>query len=112
MLTASLLWYRKFRTDLEKIGFRFNDFNSCVANREVDGSQHTIRYHVDDVILSHCNSKVNDDFARWADKFYGRLKPVEVRQGKVHEYLGMTMDFQKSPGKVHVSQHSHVRDLL
>ena len=100
MLTASLLWYRKFRADLEQIGFKFNDFDSCVANREVEGSQHTIRYHVDDVISSHLNSKVNDDFAKWANKVYGKLKPVEVHRGRIHEYLGMTMDFKRSPGKV------------
>lgn len=112
MLTASLLWYQKFHSDLEQTGFRFNDFDSCIANREVDGSQHTIRYHVDDVISSHLNSKVNDDFAKWANQVYGKLKRVEVHRGEYHEYLGMRMDFQKSPGRVHVSQHLHVKDFL
>ena len=112
MLTASLLWCRKFCSDLEQIGFRFNDFDSCVANREVEGSQHTIRYHVDDVISSHLSSKVNDNLAKWANQTYGKLKPVEVHRGRVHEYLGMTMDFKKSPGKLHVAQNLHVKDFL
>ena len=34
MIEASLLWYRKFRTDLEKIGFEFNVYDPCVANRK------------------------------------------------------------------------------
>jgi hypothetical protein len=33
MLVASLLWYKKFRGDLEQIGFHFNDYDPCVANR-------------------------------------------------------------------------------
>ena len=37
MLTTSMLWYRKFRSDLEKVGFIFNNFDPCVANRYVQG---------------------------------------------------------------------------
>ena len=32
MLTATLLWYQKFRGDLEKEGFEFNPYDPCVAN--------------------------------------------------------------------------------
>ena len=34
MLEASLLWYRKFKKELEEIGFEFNDYDPCVANRK------------------------------------------------------------------------------
>jgi hypothetical protein len=44
MLVASLLWYKKFHSDLEQIGFHFNDYDPCVANRMVNGKQHTIRF--------------------------------------------------------------------
>ena len=33
MLEASLLWYRKFRKDLESVGFLFNPYDGCIANR-------------------------------------------------------------------------------
>ena len=36
MLQASLLWYHKFRKDLEKIGFDFNVYDPCVANRKIN----------------------------------------------------------------------------
>ena len=55
ILTASLLWYQKFRKDLEGIGFVFNNYDACIANREKNGSQHTIRFHVDDIMSSHMN---------------------------------------------------------
>ena len=64
MLQAGLLWYRKLRTDLEGQGFLFNPYDPCVANRMIDGQQHTIRFHVDDVLSSHKSAKVNDDFEK------------------------------------------------
>ena len=39
MLIASLLWYEKFRKDLELVGFKFNAYDPCVANRIVKGKQ-------------------------------------------------------------------------
>ena len=68
MLTASLLWYLKFKKDLEGIGFKFNDYDPCIANRLVNGKQHTIRFHVDDLLSSHVDPKVNDRFAVWLEK--------------------------------------------
>ena len=50
MLQAALLWYNKFRQELEKEGFEFNPYDPCVGNRTKNGSQHTIRFHVDDVM--------------------------------------------------------------
>ena len=35
MLEASILWYRKLRSDLESIGFKFNTYDPCVANRTI-----------------------------------------------------------------------------
>ena len=66
MLQAALLWYNKFRQELENEGFEFNPYDPCVGNRMENGSQHTIRFHVDDVMSSHINPKVNDDFDRMA----------------------------------------------
>ena len=53
MLQAGLLWHCKLRTDLEGQDFVFNPYDPFVANREVSKQQHTIRFHVNDVLLSH-----------------------------------------------------------
>ena len=47
MLIATLVWYWKFRVDLTKQGFKLNQYEACVANRLINGKQHTIRFHVD-----------------------------------------------------------------
>ena len=35
MLQSSLLYYKKFRKDLEEIGFKINPYNLCVTNKTV-----------------------------------------------------------------------------
>ena len=42
MLIASLLWYKKFRGDLQEVGFKFNPYDACVANKLVRGKPHTV----------------------------------------------------------------------
>jgi hypothetical protein len=62
MLIAALLWYRQFKTNLERVGFRFNHYDPCVANRKVNGAAQTVKFHVDDLKSSHIDPKVNDNF--------------------------------------------------
>jgi hypothetical protein len=101
MLVAALLWYRKFRNDLEEIGFVFNPYDPCVANRTIKGSQQTVRFHVDDLKSSHISSRVNDLFLVWLNKMYGKHGAVTSTRGKSHEYLGMRFDYSV-PGQVTV----------
>ena len=42
MLEASLLWYIELRSDLESIGFKFNTYDPCVANRTINSKQQTL----------------------------------------------------------------------
>ena len=62
ILVSALLIYNKFCGYLGNIGFEFNPYNPCVANRIRVGKQHTFIFHVDDVISSHVNPKVNYKF--------------------------------------------------
>ena len=62
MLIAALLFYRKFRKDLEDIGFVFNPYDPCVANRIISSKQQTVRFHVDDLMSSHVDKKVMMNF--------------------------------------------------
>ena len=111
MMVASLLWYAKFRKDLESIGFEFNPYDPCVANRMKNGKQQTIRFHVDDIMSSHVDKKVNDKFLSWLDRNYGKLKPVSATRGKSHEYLGMTVDFNHD-GKVKFRMEDYVQKMI
>ena len=111
MLQAALLWYRKFREDLEGIGFRFSEYDPCIATRDRYGAQHTVRFHVDDVMSSHIDPRVNDKFYNWLQRKYGTLKDVSVTRGKVHDYLGMTFNFENE-GEVRISMDDYVARML
>jgi hypothetical protein len=98
MLQSALLFYKKLRSDLESIGFIINPYDPCVANRIINGTQHTVVWHVDDLKSSHKLASVNDNFHNWLNKIYGNKKigTVKAVREKVHKYLGMTLDYSES----------------
>jgi len=71
MLQSALLWYKRLQKDLEKENFIFNPYDPCMANQKKNRKQHTICFHVDDLKSSHCDTTINDKFAKWLDTKYG-----------------------------------------
>ena len=110
MLISALLWYRTFRKDLESIGFKFNPYDACIANRIIKGNQQTIRFHVDDLLSSHVDKTVNDEFLKWLNKKYGNLGEVTATRGNKHEYLGMILTFEN--GNLTVDMCKYVKNML
>jgi Reverse transcriptase (RNA-dependent DNA polymerase) len=113
MLQSSLLYYKKFRKDLEGQGFVINPYDPCVANRTIKGKQQTVTWHVDDLKSSHVDPRVNDKFLVWLKTTYandeiGKIKAV---RGKKHDYLAMTLDFS-SPGVLKVDMTSYVNRMI
>ena len=97
-MVASLLYYRMFTNNLTDIGFKIIPYNLCISNKMIDGQQMTICNHVDDCKLIHCRSKVNDRMIKWLRQEYERIfedgsGEMTVSRGKVHKYLGMTLDY-------------------
>lgn len=113
MIVSSLLYYKKFRKDIEAIGFKINPYDPCVANRQVNGSQHTITWHVDDLKSSHKDPKVNDKFHKWCESMYGSddLGHVKVVRGKKHDYLAMILDYTKK-GSLKVDMKYYIDGMI
>jgi hypothetical protein len=111
MLESSLLYYKKFKNDIETIGFEVNPYDPCVANRIVQGTQQTICWHVDDLKSSHKKSIVNDEFLDWLTKMYGNVAPVKATRGKRHDYLGIFLEY-KDTGEVVVDMAYYVKKML
>ncbi len=111
MLQAALLWHSKFRSNLEEVGFAFNPYDPCVANRNTGGKQHTIRFHVDDLLSSHEDPTVNDNFLQWLEFKYGsKSGSVKAVRGKVHDYLGMTLEYGNGEPKINMAD--YVQNML
>jgi hypothetical protein len=95
MLYSGIVWHTKLRSDLEGNRYVFNPYDPCVANKIVKHKRHTVRFHVDDLMCSHKDPKVNDEFEKWLNKTYGEHGNVTTTRGGIHDYLGMTFDFSE-----------------
>ena len=52
--SGPLLFYKKFKGELEEYGFKMNPYDPCLFNKTTkDGNQHTAIFHVDDGLASH-----------------------------------------------------------
>jgi hypothetical protein len=93
------------------VGFTINPYDSCVANKIINGCQCTIVWHVDDLKISHVKPSVVSDIISQLRKAFGQEAPLTITRGKYHEYLGMHLDFSKK-GKVTVEMIKFVTDLI
>ena len=91
-----------------KDGFVLNPYDACVTNKEINGSQCTTIWHVDDLKISHNDPKVVDSVLAWLEKLFGKLV---TRRGKKHTYLGMNLDFTES-GSVKFSMIDYLKVLI
>jgi hypothetical protein len=97
-MVASLLYYKKFVKSLRSKRFKLNPYDPCVANKQVDGEQLTVCFHVDDCKISHISPKVVSDTIDWLRSEYENVFEdgsglMKVHRGKTHKYLGMSLDF-------------------
>ena len=115
-MVASLLYYKKFVKSLTDIGFELNPYDPCVANKMIGGKQMTVCFHVDDCKLSHKKIHVVNKIIEYLRKEYESIfedgsGKMKVSRGKVHTYLGMTLDYS-TPGQVKVSMYDYVEEIL
>jgi hypothetical protein len=109
LLRSALLFYRRLVGDLERDGFALNPYDPCVANKQVDSTQLTVCWHVDDLKVSHVNPAVITRFGEWLNETYGIS--VVSHRGKVHDYLGMILDYS-SDGKVIINMSEYIKSII
>jgi hypothetical protein len=115
-MVASLLYYRKFFKSLTDIDFVINPYDPCVANKMIEGDQMTICFHVDDCKLSHRKSKVMDRMIEYLRQEYESIfedgsGAMTVSRGKIHKYLGMTLDYT-AHSQVNITMFNYVDEIL
>ena len=110
-LRAALLFWQRLSSQLEAWGFKPNPYDPCVMNKGIDGAQCTILWHVDDLKISHVSSDVVTSMIEMVESEFGKEAPLTVTRGKVHVYLGMTIDYS-TEGKVRFSMIDYIKDIL
>ena len=98
-LEASLLFWGKLSKSLEEMGYQRNEYDWCVLNKIIDNKECTILCYVDDLKTSHVYPAIVSSVIADIDTEYGKISKMTITRGKVHKYLGMTIDYS-SPGKV------------
>ena len=88
-----------------------NPYNPCVWNKMINGSQMTVIFHVDDGIVSHIDPKQVTDFLKELSKIYGKTDPLTIKRGKIHDYLGMTIDFSTDQ-QVMITMYDYIVKLI
>ena len=110
-LKAALLFWRLLSKKLTDWGFEANPYDACVMNKTINGKQCTILWHVDDLKISHVDPEVVTEMIDLLEEEFGKEAPLTKTRGKVHEYLGMTIDFSED-GKVKFSMIDYVQKML
>ena len=106
---SAMLWYKLFTGTLQKLGFKLNPYDSCVANANIAGSQCTIVWYVDDNKISHVDPSVVSGIIAHIEKHFGTMT---VTRGDEHEFLGMRIKFDRESGTVEINMASYLRDAI
>ena len=82
-----------------------------MANKDINGLQCTIVWHVDDLKISHQDTTVVNEVIASLRAEHGKIGKMTVRRGKKHDYLGMTLDFSNE-GKFIVDMEEYLDEIL
>ena len=98
-----MLWYKLFSEHLEKMGFKINPYDPCIANKMVNGKQCTIAWYVDEAKISHVDKQVVTDIIEQIEE---RFQKTTVTRGKKHTFLGMDITYtEKGTAEITIRQY-------
>ena len=71
----------------------------------------TVVWHVDNLKVSHVDTKEVENFIQQMEETFVKDTPLAISRGKIHDYLGMTLDF-RNKGKVHIDMEHYIDMML
>ena len=86
-----------------------NPYDPCVANKMINGTQMTIRWHVDDLMISQVNQVELMKVVQGIKDIYGENLAETV--GTVHDYVGMTFDYSFTR-EVRINMWDYLRNVI
>ena len=110
-IQSALLWYQLYTDTLKNMGFTLNEYDRCIANKVIDGSQCTIAFHVDDNIISHKSRTVRDDVLKQIGLRFGELTIQRAEDGPV-DFLGMMISFDKDKKLASIDMSTKIKGII
>jgi hypothetical protein len=101
-------FWKHLTADLLKAGYKLNIYDTCVANKVINGAQCTITWHVDDLKISHIDERAVSGEVAWLEKIYGKMVTATRKE---HTYLGIDFDFT-TPLEVSVSMIPYMQEII
>ena len=92
-LRSALLWYELYSSKLQGMGFVLNPYDTCVANKIINGKQCSISYYMDGNISTHAEQQVLEEVVQMVEKDVGK---IAVSRGNTHTFLGMQITFNEN----------------
>ena len=106
-MVSTLLWYELFSGHLKEMGFEINPYDSCIANKLINGKRCTTAWYVDDMKISHVNKEVVTQIIQELETKFGKMS---VTRGCKHKFLGMNLHF-KSDRTVTIQMKDYLQDI-
>ena len=102
------LFYEQIVAEMRGKGVELNPYDQCVENKMIGVNKMTVYWHVGDLKVSHVDPKEVTNFLEWLEGIY-----IEVRttRGKVHKYLGTTLDL-RNLGYLQVTMVDYLKGVL
>ena len=111
LCTARLFWQKLSKQLIDVWGFTPNKYDDCVVNKIINGHQMSVVWHVDDLKVSHVDGKEVDKFIMQMEETFGADAPLSVSHGKIHDYLGMNLNFRVK-GEVRIDMEHYIDMML
>jgi hypothetical protein len=70
-----------------------------------------VSWHVDDLKVSHKCPQVVTEFLEWIKHMYGQIGEDKITRGKIHDYLGMKLDYSQD-GKFIVDMVDYITRMV
>jgi hypothetical protein len=110
-LRSALLFWKLLSSKLVLWVFKINSYDWCVSNKMIDGKQCTVLWNVNNLKISHISEDVNTDIIKIINDEFGKEAPMTITRGKLHDYLGVTLDYSKK-GRVKIKMLDYVDKML
>jgi len=107
---SARLWYEHLKSVMFRIGYLINPLDQCVFNK-LDSESNvisTVCFHVDDGLAT---SPLESELDILKREMIKEFKEVKFSEGKVHEYLGMKLDFS-TDFETEVTTVKYIVDIL